>query len=78
MDASRSVLGNTHPDTVVSITNMGRVLQAQGDGNNANLIWLQLMIRFLLTSIWMWFYFCHINRKIWRGISLLSRGFGCE
>ena len=38
MDASRSVLGNTHPDTVVSITNMGRVLQAQGDGNNANLI----------------------------------------
>ena len=30
MDARRSILGNTHPDTLVSIGNMGKVLQAHG------------------------------------------------
>ena len=30
MDASRSTLGNTHPDTLVSIGRMGSVLEAQG------------------------------------------------
>ena len=38
LNGSRSVLGNTHPDTIVSITNMGRALQAQGEINNANMI----------------------------------------
>jgi len=28
--ASRSILGNTHPDTLVSISNMGNVLRDQG------------------------------------------------
>ena len=30
LDARRSTLGNTHPDTLVSISNMGNILQAQG------------------------------------------------
>ena len=30
LEASRSVLGNTHPDTLVSISNMGNVLRDQG------------------------------------------------
>ena len=30
LDASRSILGNTHPDTLVSISTMGIVLKAQG------------------------------------------------
>ena len=34
LDARRSKLGNTHPDTLVSISNMGNVLQAQGKINN--------------------------------------------
>ena len=30
IDASRSTLGNTHPDTLSTICNMGRILHAQG------------------------------------------------
>ena len=30
LDASRSILGNTNPDTLESINNMGSVLHAQG------------------------------------------------
>ena len=30
LDARRSILGNTHPSTLVSISNMGNVLKAQG------------------------------------------------
>ena len=30
LDASRSILGNTHPDTLASIGNMGVVLHSQG------------------------------------------------
>ena len=30
LDASRSVLGNTHPDTLISISDMGNILKAQG------------------------------------------------
>ena len=36
LDASRSILGNTHSDTLVYIGNVGSALQAQGDINNAN------------------------------------------
>jgi len=38
LDVSRSKLGNTHPDTLVSISNMGNVLRDQGEINNANMI----------------------------------------
>jgi len=38
LDASRSILGNTHPSTLVSISNMGNVLRAQGKINNVNII----------------------------------------
>ena len=38
LDIRRSFLGNTHPDTLASINNIGDVLQAQGDINNANMI----------------------------------------
>ena len=34
LDARRSILGNTHPSTLVSVSNMGSVLQAQGKINN--------------------------------------------
>ena len=30
LDVRRSILGNTHPDTVASIGNMGKVFQALG------------------------------------------------
>ena len=30
LDANRSILGNAHPSTLVSISNMGNVLKAQG------------------------------------------------
>ena len=30
LNASRSILGNTHPDTIVSMSKMGSVLQARG------------------------------------------------
>ena len=30
LGASRSILGNTHPDTLVYINNVGNVLKAQG------------------------------------------------
>ena len=38
LDASRSLLGNTHPDTLVSIGNMGVVLHSQGTRNSINRI----------------------------------------
>ena len=44
LDASRSILGTTHPDTLVSISNMGNVLKAQGTRYSRNVIWLQSMI----------------------------------
>jgi len=46
LDVSRSILGNTHPDTLVSISCMGNVLRDQGKIDNANMIWPQLMIPF--------------------------------
>ena len=30
LDVRRSILGNIHPDTLVSISTMGNVLEAQG------------------------------------------------
>ena len=30
LETSRAILGNTHPDTLVSINNIGAVLKAQG------------------------------------------------
>ena len=33
MDTKRAILGNTHPDTLVSIENIGRVLETQGNKN---------------------------------------------
>ena len=50
LDASRSILGNTHPDTLASITHMGRVLQSQGDINNANMIRFPVIIPFNIYS----------------------------
>ena len=44
LHASRSILGTTHPDTLVSISNMGNVLKAQGTRYSRNMIWLQSMI----------------------------------
>ena len=38
LDARRSILGNTHPDTLVSISNMGNVLYSQGKRNSRNMI----------------------------------------
>ena len=38
LDASRSILGNTHPDTLVSMSNMGRLFEAQGDFLLSNFI----------------------------------------
>ena len=46
LDIRRSILGITHLDTLASINNIGDVLQAQGDGNNANIILFPLMIPF--------------------------------
>ena len=37
LDAGRSILGNTHPQTLVYISNLGSVLEAQGDVNNTNI-----------------------------------------
>ena len=37
IDASRSLLGNTHPDTLVYISNMGEVLYIQGDTYNTTI-----------------------------------------
>ena len=50
LDASRSILGKTHPDTLASITHMGRVLQSQGDINNANMIRFPVIIPFNIYS----------------------------
>ena len=36
--ASRSVLGNTHPHTLVYVSNMGDVLKAQGTRNSSDMI----------------------------------------
>ena len=38
LDARRSILGNTHPSTLASISNMGNVLKAQGTRNSRNMI----------------------------------------
>ena len=37
LDVRRSVLGNTHPDTLVSISHIGSTLYGQGDVNNISL-----------------------------------------
>ena len=42
LDARRSLLGNTHPSTLISISNMGNVLKAQGKRNSRNMISLDL------------------------------------
>ena len=46
LDARRSILGNTHPSTLVSISNMGNVLNAQGKRKTRNMISLESMIIF--------------------------------
>jgi len=46
LDGRRSILRNTHPDTLASISNMGNVLRDQGKIDNANMISLQFMIPF--------------------------------
>ena len=46
LDARRSIFGNAHPDTLVSINNMGNVLRAQGKRNTRNVISLESMIIF--------------------------------
>ena len=43
LDSSRSTLGNSHPDTLVSVSKMGSVLQAQGNMYSTIMI-CQLMI----------------------------------
>ena len=44
LDARRSILGNTHPDTLVSINEMGNVLKAQGEIISAKAIWLHFYL----------------------------------
>ena len=44
LDARRSILGNTHPSTLVSISNMGNILKAQGKTNSRNIITQKSMI----------------------------------
>ena len=52
LDASRSVLGNTHPDTLTSISNIGMVLEVQGEINNTFLlIVLQIIIDIIKTTL---------------------------
>ena len=46
LDASRSILGNTHPDTLVYISNMGAVIFSQGELISRNVISLVCMISF--------------------------------
>ena len=43
LNASRSILGNTHPSTLASISNIGNVLKAQGERNCRNKISLESM-----------------------------------
>ena len=38
LDVRRSVLGNTHPDTLASINSMGNVRRAQGKRKSRNMI----------------------------------------
>ena len=46
LDASRSILGNSDPSTLVSISNMGNVLYSQGKRNIRNMISQESMIVF--------------------------------
>ena len=46
LDASRSILGNTHSDTLVYTSYMGNVLRAQGKENSRNMISQESMIVF--------------------------------
>ena len=41
LDACRSILGNTHPSTLISINNMSNVLYAQGKRKSRNMIFLE-------------------------------------
>ena len=41
LDASRSILGNAHPTTLLYINNMGDVLEAQGKRKSRNMTSLQ-------------------------------------
>ena len=43
LDASRSVLGNTHPDTLVYIGNMAHVLYTQGDTYNISILLIYIL-----------------------------------
>ena len=38
LDVRRSILGNTHPKTLISMNEIGNVLEAQGKRNNRNKI----------------------------------------
>ena len=66
-DASRSILGITHPQTLVYISNLGSVLEAQGP---------LLLFFFYMLFIVIFIFNKYYNRKVRRGLSLLSRGFG--
>ena len=46
LDASRSILGNIHPETLASINNMGNILQTQGKRNSKIMISQESMIVF--------------------------------
>ena len=46
LDARRSILGNTHPSTLASISNMGNVLKAQGKTISRSMISQKSMIVF--------------------------------
>ena len=46
LDTSRSILGNTHPDTLVYTSYIGNVLYAQGKRISRNVVLLESMIAF--------------------------------
>ena len=46
LDASRFILGNTHPHTLACISNMGAVIFSQGELISGNVISLLCMIFF--------------------------------
>ena len=54
LDANRSILGNAHPSTLVSINNMGNVLKAQGKRNSRNMISQESMTVFNLLCNTYW------------------------
>ena len=60
LDASRSILGNTHPSTLACIGNMGNVLEAQGKRHSRNIISVESMIVFNACILFLWWRW-HVN-----------------